>query len=125
MSLEGIAHLLGFSRKTLDRRRAADPELDADLMRALARFEADLLQTFAVNVQAAPTVPCATAAKAMLAQRFPHRHGADPRFRLSAQQAQEGYAEDLADPELNPDKATAGTVIGRLVEELLKRDEEG
>jgi hypothetical protein len=122
MSLEGVAHLVRISRATLTKYRAADPTLNQELLGALAEYEQGLLKTVS---RASKNAPAASQARAMLAQRFPQRHGTDPRLRLDVRAAQEGYADDLADPESNVAADTSANVIGRLVERLLREDENG
>ena len=118
MSLEGVAHLIGCSRQHLWRARKEDPDFNADLMRALALYEQEML------LKMNGLGDGAGLAKAILVQRFPQRHGSDPRMRLSTQQAQEGYEDDLDDPKLNPAVESTAAVIGRLVDRMLTEDEE-
>lgn len=123
MSLEGVAHLCGISRQTLWTYRKADEGFNSALLSALAEFEFDLCQAQLDGCRDIGALPAAQLSSKVLAQRFPQRHGVDPRLRLDARQAQEGYAEDLDDPTLNPATETAGNVLGRLVDAMLKQDE--
>lgn len=126
MSLEGIAHLCGVTRMSLWRWRTNDPSLDEDIMAALAEYEWDLLKTVrdALDLTAeSPQAAIAAAAQRQLAQRFPQRHGADPRLRLDMKRAQEGRVDDLAEESINPATQTPATIIASLVERMLTEDE--
>ena len=123
-SLEGIAHACDMSRATFQRYRDAEPDFDAALMRALSEYESDLMQ--AMNAQLfsdEPNPALIAQIRNTLVHRFPQRHSIDPRMRLDARAAREGYAEDLADPSMNAPSDQTGAVIGRLVERMLKEDE--
>jgi hypothetical protein len=123
MSFEGVAHVLGVSRQCLGAIRKRDPDFNADLLRALAKHELDLLDTINAGLADAKTAGLASVAHQVLSRRFPQRHGADPRLRLTAQQAAEGYEDDLNDPNMNPAVESTAAVIGRLVDRMLTEDE--
>ena len=122
MSLEGIAHLCGYSRSHFSRVRTADPEFDSQLMRALATHEQSLASIAHEAIHSDNGALHASALKG-LAQRYPQRHGVDPRLRLDARAAREGYAEDLDDASLQAPADQTGAVIARLVERMLTEDE--
>lgn len=117
ISFEGIAHLLCCDRKTLYAERQRDPGFNSDLLRALALYEVEMVERMNAGDSDAGL------AKSILVQRFPHRHGADPRLRITAQQAKEGYDSDLDDPSINPAVESTAAVIGRLVDRMLNEDE--
>jgi hypothetical protein len=121
--MEAIAHTCGVSRQTLWLARKHDPDFNCDLLRALALYETELVDTMMACLSDPKTAGNASVAKAILAQRFPQRYGSDPRLRMSAQQAQEGYEDDMNDPKLNPAQDTTAAVIGRLVDRMLTEDE--
>ena len=87
MSMEGIAHACRVSRVTLWRWRQENPDFDADLLAALSEFERGLLKDFKMYLGDEKAQASAGHAKAMLAQRFPQRHGVDPRIRLDTRAA--------------------------------------
>ncbi len=122
VSFEGIAHLCGYSRSHFKRIRAADPDFNTSLLRAMAEHETGLAAIADESIRSDNASLHAAALKG-LAQRYPQRHSADPRIRLSAVAAAEGYDEDLEDPTQSAPADSTAAVISRLVERMLSEDE--
>jgi hypothetical protein len=78
MSIEGVANVHGMSDETLKHRRHEDPELDAAILCARAKYEFFLTQYIAER----PGTQEATAAAKERAQQFPFRHGLHTARRL-------------------------------------------
>ena len=121
MSLHGLAHLAGVSRETFWRWRQADPGLERDVLSAIAEYEWTLCSAHLDAVYSDNPALMAQA-RASLAQRFPQRHGADPRMRLSPAAEREGYAEDLADASSNAVTDTGREKLIALVDRLMEGD---
>lgn len=82
MSLEGIAGLLRMSREAFRQMREREPELDADLMRAIAEYEMEH-----VKMLRSPDLDERAYAQKELARRFPLRHGTDAKLRIDPRRA--------------------------------------
>lgn len=99
LSFAGCANIVGKSRNWLTAARAADEDLDRAMLQAVSEYEEELIEARARCIRmvtdAEPSAALIGVITATLAQRFPQRHGQDPRLRYDTTTAAEERLEDL------------------------------
>jgi len=115
VSLEGAAALTGRSKTSLYRERIADPALDAELMRAAALHETELVDLEWEAIQSG-NAATASQASAILLRRYPQRHGSSV-LRESRATAHDAPTEDLAATVGAP--SAPSEALARVIERVL------
>lgn len=101
LSFESAAAVVGVDRRTLHRWRVADPEFNAQCMRALGEFERGLVGRLH---EAAADEP--SAAQWLLERRFPWKWSKDPQFRMAQDKDHDEVAESDATDSADSDELT-------------------
>jgi hypothetical protein len=125
LSMVAIAHMVKRSRAWLAKCRDQDATFDADLMYQLALYEQELTDGIAKALKGRSASPeLARVTLAVRTNRFPARHGNDPKLRYHHETAVEERSEDLGTAKVADGSSEVTNELLRafLEREMNKRD---